>query len=202
MKIISYLANKPSIFIFLRKIIEFNFRSERKVLKHEIQKQNDSIKILDLGCGTGEFSELLKNCNYTGIDINQRYINYAKNKYDRNFLLMNATKLDFPNNFFDYIVVLGVLHHLDEDNSLKVLNEMIRVLKDDGKIIIMEDVDTGSRIDVLGNLIRRLDEGNFIKTKEEYLNLIGKRVKINENYRVKAGISTYEVFIILGKDQN
>lgn len=202
MKIISYLANKPSIFIFLRKIIEFNFRGERKVLKHEIQNQNDSLKILDLGCGTGEFSEVFKNCDYTGIDINHRYINYAKNKYERNFLLMNATNLNFPNNNFDYIVVLGVLHHLDDDKTLKVLNEMIRVIKDDGKIIIMEDVHTGNKIDILGNLIRRLDEGNYIKTKEDYLNLIGKIVKINENYRVKAGISTYEVFIILGKDQN
>ena len=108
---------------------------------------------------------------------------------------MNAQKLRFKKRYFDYVVIIGVLHHIDDKNCNLILNEITRVIKDNGKIIIIEDVNTQSRIDLFGNLIRKLDVGEHIRTKKEWLELLSKKINIKKQYRFKSFIPTYEVFI-------
>lgn len=101
-KIINKLASNPKIFIILRKIIENNFRGEKEVInKHFICQTDD--KILDLGCGTGEFSVYFNPEIYTGLDIEKGYIDFAQKNYKGNFLVGDATCLPFSNNSFSKI---------------------------------------------------------------------------------------------------
>ena len=190
------LANNPKIFILLRRLIEFNFTGEKKVLNKELQNLSTDISILDLGCGTGEFSYYFKGYNYNGIDIEPNYIEYAKANYDGNFEIMDASNMMFENNRFDVIIVLGVFHHLNDNLCLKIFDEMKKVLKKNGKIIIMEDVDVESKYDIIGNLLRKYDKGDHIRTKKEYMSLFQQNFKILNNYRIRSGLATYEVFII------
>ncbi len=62
-------------------------------------------------------------------------------------------------------------------------------------IIIIEDVNTQSKIDLLGNIIRKLDVGEHIRTQKEWLELLSKKINIKKQYRFKSFIPTYEVFI-------
>lgn len=64
-------------------------------------------KILDLGCGVGDFYKfLLQNnveCDYTGYDINPKVIEIAKQSYpEANFQIKDIFEDTFPN--FDYII--------------------------------------------------------------------------------------------------
>lgn len=101
---------------------------------------NDNSKILEIGCGTGTFTQHItktKN-NFTCIDISQELLDIASNKINHDnvtFLLENAYNTKFQDNSFDFIVGSSVLHHLELD---KALQEFYRILKPGGKIFFTE----------------------------------------------------------------
>lgn len=87
------------------------------VKRHEVMleliKEKNST-LLDFGCGLGHFYEFLKENNsdkqitYSGLDINNSFYEFCKNKY-KNLNFINKDILvdnDIPN--FDYIVINGV----------------------------------------------------------------------------------------------
>src|SRR5262245_27910761 len=70
-------------------------------------------RVLDYGCGTGDFYRFLKRrgitVKYTGVDINENFIRLAKEKYPEcTFRVMSAD--DDLNGFYDYIFICGVFN--------------------------------------------------------------------------------------------
>lgn len=197
-KVVNQLAARPGVFIWLRRILENNFKEQKKVIKNYLagRKQN---KVLDVGCGTGEFSIFFDPKNYAGIDIEPAYINYAKKNYQGEFLVADATKMPFASQSFDTAVILGVLHHLPDDFCLKIFNEVKRVLKNGGGLLIMEDVaenDDGK----ITRLLHQLDQGNFIRSAKEYRDLLKPHFKILKNFKIKSGLCPYQAFIMEKND--
>ena len=99
--------------------------------------------VLDVATGAGEFIQLIKSFKsfdkITTIDTEEKFGEYIKKKFpDDNieFMKMDASKLDFPDEHFDTVCISNSLHHLKELNQ--VLSEMKRVLKPDGQFIINE----------------------------------------------------------------
>ncbi len=71
-------------------------------------------KILDYGCGLGDFYKFLKrrgiNVNYTGVDINENFIRAAKKKYPEcTFTVMNIDEKSLE-GYYDYIFICGVFN--------------------------------------------------------------------------------------------
>jgi len=101
--------------------------------------QNKNGKALDVGCGSGEFTVLLKKYfnEVVGIDYSDEMIEVAK-KYDVknevNFKYGDCTKIEYPDNTFDYLFALGLLDYVNDLDA--VILELKRVLKKDGKLII------------------------------------------------------------------
>ncbi len=97
-------------------------------------------KVLDLGCGNGRLYELLKekSVDYYGIDNSEKLIEIAKIRYPKvKFLVADALNLPFPDSFFDKVFSIAVLHHIpSEELRLKFLEEIKRVLKPEGFLII------------------------------------------------------------------
>ncbi len=97
-------------------------------------------KILDLGCGNGRFFELLKDkdINYIGIDFSEKLIEIARKKYPKvKFQVADALNLPFPNNYFDKIYSIAVLHHIPSKQlRSQFLKEARRVLKPNGFLIL------------------------------------------------------------------
>lgn len=195
-RLINNLSKNVNIFIFLRRIIELDFFALKKVIDTETKNLNHMSRILDLGCGTGDFSPFFYNFHYTGIDVETEYIQYAKNKYNLDFRLMDGRRLRFGEETFDCITIIGVLHHLCEKSCLEIFHELKRVIKPGGIIIIIEDVEIGSRWDILGNIIRKLDVGNYIRTEERFYKLITSNFNILKNYRIRSFIPSYAVFVL------
>jgi len=95
-------------------------------------------KLLEIGCGKGEFYEFLNNrnkaSNYTGIEISKEAIKYNKASFPKAHFLQNTPHLvPFQDNLYDVVVAIEVLEHL-EDLEL-FANEVKRVLKPGGKFI-------------------------------------------------------------------
>jgi len=100
-------------------------------------------KILDCGCGTGIFSNIFASLGaekVIGLDISQGSLNTAnalKNKLQLNnleFQLGDMLELPFQQNYFDIVWAWGSIHHTED--PLKALEEIDRVLKNDGILLI------------------------------------------------------------------
>ena len=95
--------------------------------------------VLDVACGTGYGSDyLIKNGakNVTGLDISAEAIDYAKYNYKNpnlTFIVGDATKLPFKNEYFDIIVSFETIEHINEYK--KFLEECKRVLKKGGVFV-------------------------------------------------------------------
>ncbi|MFA5352877.1 MAG: class I SAM-dependent methyltransferase [Thermodesulfovibrionales bacterium] len=71
-------------------------------------------KVLDFGCGKGDFSGFLKDrgidAEYTGCDINANLISLAQRKYpDEEFLVLDIMEEDLPGEY-DFIFLCGVFN--------------------------------------------------------------------------------------------
>jgi ubiquinone/menaquinone biosynthesis C-methylase UbiE len=100
-------------------------------------------KVLDIGCGPGMIStDLLEISEQVwGIDISEDMINIARERFNAtefhskiHFQVGDAEKLQFPDQYFDVVVCLGVFRYLDSRE--KGLQEIYRVLKPKGTVII------------------------------------------------------------------
>lgn len=194
-KIIDLVAQQPAILDWLRSFLENNHRGEREVVARELPERQTQ-KILDLGCGTGVFSPWF-GPEYVGIDLGEKYINFARARFrDKNFQVMDASKLNFPDESFDAIWVNGVLHHLDDNMVLAVAAEMRRVLKLNGRAVVMEDVPAKK---IISKFIRGLDAGEHIRPPEQYRQLLAEQFLVNKEYPVRTGVCDYQVFVLTAK---
>lgn len=193
-KIIDALAGNPKIFIWLRRILENDFKKQKKVVKDYFFGREQK-KVIDVGCGTGEFSVFFDPKNYTGIDIEPAYIEYAKKNYQGKFLVGDATKMPFIDQSFDTAVILGILHHLPDDKCIQIFNEIKRVLKSGAGVLILEDV-AGQDDGVITKLLHRFDKGDFIRSAQGYNDLLKPHFKIIKSFKIKSGLCPYQVFIL------
>lgn len=100
-------------------------------------------KILNLGCGDGEDSLILRDFYRLDVLNCDIYRHENIDKYKLDFKLAGIYNLPYETNSFDYIFLHDVLHHIDEENQNYEkhklgLIEALRVLKPGGNIIIVE----------------------------------------------------------------
>lgn len=81
--------------------------------------------LLEVGCSSGYFSEILANadlpCTYTGLDYSPAFITFAQHQYpDRTFVEGDATAVPLPDRSFD-VVLSGscLLHILDYAQAIR-----------------------------------------------------------------------------------
>jgi len=128
----------------------------------------ESATVLDIGCGTGRNARLIADhvggdCRVTGIDIGTDMLN-AFSRKQGNDLRLSAMKADirdpfpFNNSSFDGAFMSFVLHGMEHDDRLHVLEEISRVLKPGGKFYLLDyrplDLKSAS---ILTRLIFRLE---------------------------------------------
>ena len=121
------------------------FAETRKYLWDDLKPlgkyTKDGFKILDLGCGSGRLYHLFEEfqgVEYVGVDQSEGQIEIAKEKFpELDFQVAEMTELPFEENEFDIIYCVATFHHLpDEKSRIKALDEMKRILKPGGHIIM------------------------------------------------------------------
>ncbi|MFJ7511646.1 class I SAM-dependent methyltransferase [Peribacillus simplex] len=119
---------------------------------------HDNAKVLFVGVGTGADLELIKNLDLeiTAIDLSADMLKKAVDKFGDtsiNFLEMDAQHMEFENESIDYIVGSLVLSVVPDANEC--LQEMIRVLKGEGKIILFDKfISKDERLSLPKKLLR------------------------------------------------
>ena len=125
-------------------LIAKEFSATRKEIWEELkflfEDLKEGEKVLDLGCGNGRWYKVFKEkkVDYFGVDNSEKLIEIAKENFpDAKFFVGNALNLPFPDNFFDKVYSIALLHHIpSEDFRIKVLKEAKRVLRPGGILIL------------------------------------------------------------------
>lgn len=162
----------------------------RYVINHFLTFR-DQCKVLDIGCGTGELLKFLPdNIDYTGFDKDEKRIEFAKKKYGsrRNFFSRDINTLNgsgSQDEQYDIILLFCVMHHLDDEETNKVLTHAKLALKPDGVLLTVDGVFLEKQ-NPLARYILSKDRGRFVRTDDAYRKLVKKHfekieVKIEKN---------------------
>jgi ubiquinone/menaquinone biosynthesis C-methylase UbiE len=100
--------------------------------------------VVNVACGTGKFERIIlaenPNQQIVSIDISEKMLAIAQRKLQAypnvSFSLSSAAALPCTNGSFDVIVSASSFHYFDDPRA--ALAEMKRVLKPDGKVIILD----------------------------------------------------------------
>ena len=90
-------------------------------------------KVLDYGCGIGDFVRF--RANTVGVDINSHNVNYCLQQ-GLDAKLIEGNHIPFVNGSFDGVVLDNVLEHIPGDMADSVIEEIKRVLKVGGTIVV------------------------------------------------------------------
>lgn len=131
-----------------------------------LQSANPQISILDFGCGTGSLLEALsaEGLDPIGVDISPGLLKRCR---DRNIqkapriVQMDGKKLPFRDATFDAITVYIVLMYIADDELVQLLHEFARVLKPNGRLVVMEQFRRHGRLVIEQGKLHR-DLGSFM----------------------------------------
>ena len=115
-------------------------------LVEKVWKIKEPVKIVDFGCGFGYVGLLLlpilpKGSSYTGIDINENYLNaarqnFARLDYQTDFIMADLNVYE-PEECFDIAISQAVLRHIPQAKI--VLGKMVKAVVHGGMVICMEN---------------------------------------------------------------
>ena len=152
-----------------------NLIRERLKINRFSELQFKNKIVLDVGCGSGRFCVLasfLQAKKIYGIDSSKININHNKKKFKKfsnlNFFFGDNTNLKIKSNFSDITISQGVIHHTTD--MFQSLNELIRVTKKGGKILLLVYGEHGMR----WSLIKKLRPISNIVGKKEIIKIMKK----------------------------
>ena len=103
---------------------------------------HDEHSILDAGCGKGRNLRWFYHNGFDihGIDRNDEFIAFAKAEFpkiSKQLQRVSLSNLPYDNGRFDHVLCCAVLHFAkSEDEFTQMLNELLRVLKPGGSLLI------------------------------------------------------------------
>lgn len=131
------------------------YRSFLNPVINEIDRKG---KLLDIGTGSGKLIQILsteKEIDCIGVDTNREMLAEAKNKIKDTNARIQEIKANenfpFDDNSFTYVSICNLLFHLDKDSIDFILKDALRLLKNEGKIIILTPTGKGNILDLSRN---------------------------------------------------
>lgn len=168
--------------------------------------RSDGQRLLDFGCGTGFYSVIFARIGYDvfGFDISPNNIAIANGYAEKygltdkcSFSVGTAETLNYPDEYFDVVSGINILHHVDIGNSIA---ECMRVLKPGGMALFHEPV----RAPVF-DALRESRLGTAIVSKEASFErhiTPDERKLSKHDFRVIddfGSVRTYERFLLLSR---
>lgn len=168
---------------------------------------NKDMRILDAGCGEGRnMTYFLRNgYNISGLDKNADAIRMAKiiarslnKEYDteniKPFAIENNT---FPDNYFDAILCINVLHFSEDESSFfDILNQMFKIIKEDGFLFLSMETNMGMSME-----ISKLNDGHYEMPNGDIRFLLTEKIL----EKVKSRFNLLEIderrILIIGNDK-
>ena len=116
--------------------------SDYEILKEHLPYKDGLV--IDVGCGTGELVRWMvsQGIKAIGLDVEKmvnKAIESSKTKNEE-YKIGVGEHLPFDNNFASTITYIASFHHIPSTNMMLALKECTRVLKPNGKMIVIEPI--------------------------------------------------------------
>lgn len=165
----------PRVYTFFKQILSPG--DGKAVVSREYIRPQVGDRILDIGCGPGDWLAVFPSVEYVGFDANPAYIESAQQQFgDRGtFICERVTTARLQEQPpFDLVLAIGILHHLDDDEALRLFELAASALKPGGRLITLDGVYVERQSPVARWIISR-DRGQNVRTTDGYLR-IGQEV--------------------------
>jgi len=147
---------KKGNYLLLRKYAKqysFVYNQFVEILKKRLKNENKTLKnkkILDIGCFTGGFLQLLKSegSDIYGLELQQEAVEIANKTLNGRVFNANVTTYNFPQKKYDIISLLGLIEHVP--HPMELLYRSNELLKKDGLIIIQTPNSSSFLATILG----------------------------------------------------
>lgn len=137
-----------------------SFRHMVSLYRHNYSKflpERREARILDIGCGLGQFLDFLGQSGYTnflGVDISPEAVDFCREKgIEKVRLIDDLREFLAISGMYDLIVLNDVIEHFSQDEVLPILRKIYEKLNVDGTLI----VKTGNLASLVGPRIRYCD---------------------------------------------
>jgi SAM-dependent methyltransferase len=158
-------------------------------------------RVLDVACGPGTNTRFFAHADYLGIDINDRYLEYARRVYGRRYI--QADLLDDNANMegcFDFVLVNSFFHHVDDEDTSRILTRLRGLVTPTGHIHIVDLVlpETPG----IARFLARRDRGRFARTLDHCRTLFEACFEpvVFERYRLSlGGITLWDMVYFKGR---
>lgn len=136
-------------------------------------------RILDIGCGPGNILDHLPQVDYFGFDFNPSYIESATRRYGHRgqFFCQRVSEarvfLEQPESF-DIVLAIGILHHLDDTEAIRLFDIARHALKKGGRLVTFDGCYVDEQSRAAKYLLSR-DRGRFVRDEKGYAGLAKTR---------------------------
>ena len=126
--------------------------------------------VLDFGCGVGTNCTIFEPNNYLGVDCDLDRIDYACSWYpEYSFKTIDDCIIPVSNGMMDNIVIISVLHHIPCHEIPRYIEEFKRVLKPNGKVILIEPCVPDDDKNIRSKLMCTVDREKYIRNQAGYM---------------------------------
>jgi cyclopropane fatty-acyl-phospholipid synthase-like methyltransferase len=161
----------PALFGFFNKMIGASRLRQTCAVRHIRAKPGD--RILDIGCGMADILAFLPTVDYQGFDQSAAYIRAAQRRYgSRGSFFLQEFQPGMERSFssYDFVLALGVLHHLDTPQASQLFQTARAILKPGGRFITLDGCYTENQ-SAVARYILAGDRGAYVRREKEYLAL-------------------------------
>ncbi len=148
-------------------------------ISKEVIRAKPGDRVLDIGCGPANVLSQLRDVSYVGLDHNPKYIETARKRYGSRaqFHCWDVTD-ERVNGLgrFDIVLLLGVLHHLTDDQTELMLRHASQALKPNGRLISIDcAIEVGQH--PIARLLARIDRGRYARSANGYQDLTAPHLR-------------------------
>jgi ubiquinone/menaquinone biosynthesis C-methylase UbiE len=208
------LLDQPAVFNLSQLAISGGQRATKRWVAAWLDPRPGE-RLLDVCCGTGEYCGVWGAGDgrrqtadgrravgqsgsraaepepaYLGIDLNARYIAYARKRYGnggREFRAADATRLSLPTGSFDKALFANSLHHFPDDLNRGILREIARVLRPGGRLVLVDMV--GDHPGRAQRFFLDRDRGRYLRPLDRQLALVAEHFAIERSATFDTGFT-------------
>ena len=159
----------PAVYQALARML--GARDTRERFKRDYLKLRPGERILDIGCGPADIlATLPPDVDYTGFDMEPRYIRAASQRYgDRGRFMVRAVSPDATDDLgtFDLVMAIGVLHHLTDAQADIIFASAARILKPGGRLITYDGAFVPGQ-SIMARVLLKMDRGRHVRPAPAY----------------------------------
>lgn len=121
-----------------------DYRKEVDFLESIFNITQKPRRLLELGCGTGNYTQILSERGYeiSGVDISEKMLQIAKEKCAAKFLMGDIRDISINERFDACVAMFAVMGYITENSDIiKALNNIRRHLKPNGMFVFDVSMD-------------------------------------------------------------